>query len=379
VPFEMFQVPSRVRRCTDCTSSSAHQGGRSAQGLCACDAFRDGRHTARVLLIADGNNLAWAGFHALRRAMGAESPDEKVRAALLGLTQSVVGFAVRAGEPPAGPGTRPQPGPLPRITRLVVAFDEGRPLRRRSIFPAYQTGREGDASFMENEPYILQAIDQFTDAAAMLPLEIVRGVNAEADDLISAVVLQSTLPARIASTDRDFLQLVDDRVSIYSPVKRLVVTTANFAAVTAPRGSDERPVPFPRERYLDYRAASGDASDNLPGIPAVGTLTAAKMLACAPLDAYLDDPSLAERALGRRNQRLEAALVGEARAIVDRNRSLMNLRLGAANFPDLGPLLRRGAWNEGNFRAWVAEQRIAALEIEAACAVMSGIAEAGCK
>ncbi len=53
-----------------------------------------------MLLIADGNNLAWAGFHALRRAMGAEAPDEKVRAALLGLTQSVVGFAVRAGEPP---------------------------------------------------------------------------------------------------------------------------------------------------------------------------------------------------------------------------------------------------------------------------------------
>jgi 5'-3' exonuclease len=330
-----------------------------------------------VLLVADGNNLAWAGFHALRRAVGAESPDEKVRAALLGLTQSVVGFAVRAGEPPVGPGLRPSPGPLNNITRLVVAFDEGRPLRRRSVFPAYQTGREADPSFMENEPYILRAIDQFTDAAALLPLEIVRGLNTEADDLISAVVLQSALPARIASTDRDFLQLVDERVSIYSPVKRLVVTTANFAEATAPRGSDERPVPFPRERYLDYRAASGDASDNLPGIPAVGALTAAKMLAFAPLDAYLHDPSLAARALGRRNRRLEAALIGEARHIVARNRSLMDLRLGAANFPDLGPLLRGGTWDEAGFRAWVAEQRIAALEIEAACAAMSAIAEAG--
>jgi 5'-3' exonuclease len=328
-----------------------------------------------VLLIADGNNLAWAGFHALRRAMGAETPDEKVRAALLGLTQSVVGFAVRAGEPPVGPGMRPPPEPLARITRLVVAFDEGRPLRRRSIFPPYQTGREGDPSFMENEPYILEAIDQFTTAAAVLPLDIIRGVNTEADDLISAVVLQSNRPARIASTDRDFLQLVDERVSIYSPVKRLVITIENFADATAPRGSDDRPVVFPRERYLDYRAASGDASDNLPGIPAVGTLTAAKMLAYAPLDAYLDDPGLASLVLGRRNNRLEAALVGEAREIVARNRGLMDLHLGAASFPDLGPLLRSGCWAEADFRSWVAGQRIAALEIGAACIAMSSIAE----
>lgn len=329
-----------------------------------------------MLLIADGNNLAWAGFHALRRAMGAETPDEKVRAALLGLTQSVVGFAVRAGEPPAGPGMRPPPGHLPRITQLVVAFDEGRPIRRRSIFPPYQTGRESDPSFMENEPFVLEAIAQFSEAAAVLPLQIVRGVNVEADDLISAVVLQSELPARIASTDRDFLQLVDERVSIYSPVKRLVVTTANFAEATAPHGSDDRPVPFPRERYLDYRAASGDASDNLPGIPGVGTLSAAKMLAFAPLDAYLDDPGLAARALGRRNQRLEAALAGEGREVVARNRMLMDLRLGAASFSDLGPLLRSGAWDEPAFRAWVAAQRIAALEIGPACVTMSAIAEA---
>src|SRR5690606_10052891 len=113
--------------------------------------------------------------------------------------------------------------------------------------------------------------------AERLPITILRGKNTEADDLISAAVSQSPHEqVRIASTDKDFLQLIDERVSIYSPVKRLVITTENFTEATAPRGSDEQTIAFPRERYLDYRVASGDASDNLPGIPGVGTLTAAR-------------------------------------------------------------------------------------------------------
>ena len=145
----------------------------------------------------------------------------------------------------------------------------------------------------------------------------------------------------------------------------------------SPRGSDDKPVFFPRERYLDYRAASGDASDNLPGIPGVGTLTAAKLLAYAPLDDYFADPGLASVALGRRNQKLELALPGgEAKEAVTRNRQLMDLRLAAANFPDLTPLLSRGKWDEPGFRAWVAEQRVAGLEVDVACACMAAIAAA---
>ena len=171
-----------------------------------------------MLLIADGNNLAWAGFHALRRAMGAETAEENVRAALLGLTQSILGFASRNGEPPVTgrPATTAQAAFAfasdTQTSRLVVCFDEGRPLRRRELYPPYQTGREGNSSFMENEPFVLEGIAQFIAAASRLPLEVVRGVNTEADDLIAAVVAQAPEQrVRIASTDRDFLQLVDGR------------------------------------------------------------------------------------------------------------------------------------------------------------------------
>lgn len=331
---------------------------------------------AVMLLIADGNNLAWAGFHALRKPMAAETPELRVRATLLGLSQSVIGLIVRAGEPPPEAGMRSAPIKPGQVTRVAVVFDEGRPLRRRAIFPGYQMGRESTASFSENEQFILEGIRLFIEAAATLPIEIIRGVNAEADDLVAALALNGHAGRlRIASSDRDFLQLVDERSSIYSPQKRLVISPHNFVEATAPRDTDGRAVPFPAERYLDYRAASGDSSDDLPGIPAVGSLTAARLLAHAPMEEYFAKPSLVITVLGRRNLKLEGALYsGEAQAVFVRNRLLMDLRQGAANYPSIEELTRRGTWDAAGFRSWCTEQRIAGLDVNAASTAFEWIA-----
>jgi len=312
--------------------------------------------------------------------MKADTPERKERAALLGLAQAVFGILVRGGTPPDGRATQGRlfgGGGRAPVTQLAVAFDEGRPVRRRELFPAYQTGRETDPSFVENEPHVLAAIAAFCELAEGLPVEILRGTNTEADDLVAARALGTSGPVRIASTDRDFLQLVDERLSIYSPVKKVVVTAEDFAEHAAPRDAAGVPVVFPRERYLDFRVASGDSSDDLPGIPGMGTLTAARLLAEAPLDAYLAEPSLASRALGRRNARLEAALAsGEARAIVERNRALMDLRAAAARYPDLGPYRRTGTWEPARLERWFAEQRPFGIEREAVMDALERLAGA---
>lgn len=334
---------------------------------------------APLFIVADGNNLAWAGFHALRRPMGADTPEKKARAALLGFTQSLLGLIIRGGEPPAMPPARGMfEAPPGRVSRVAVVFDEGRPLRRRAVFPGYQLGREGDPNFIDNEPFVLDAIRQFSEIAAALPIEVVRGVNTEADDLMAALVLQSVAPhVRIASTDRDFLQLVGERVSVYAPVKRVIIDAANFATMVAPSGSDGVPVTFPAGRYLDYRAASGDASDNLPGIPGVGALTAAKLLARAPMEDYFADPGATAAALGRRNQKLEGTLeTAAARETFERNRALMDLSAAAALYPDLSPYTNTSSWDADAFRAWAKDQRIAGLDSEAACRALASLASA---
>ncbi len=328
-----------------------------------------------MLLVIDGNNVAWAGFHSLRRAMEPQTADEHVRCALLGLTQSVLGMVVRAGEPPPEPGN-PHP-PRHEITRLVVVFDEGRPVRRRAIYPPYQTGRESNPSFMEFEPVVLDGIAQFIEGMRRAPVTILRGVNTEADDLVAACLLNDEVAeyVRIASTDRDFMQLVDERLSIYSPVKRVVIDVDNFAEHASPKLSDGTPVAFPRERYLDYRAASGDTSDDLPGIPGVGAVTAARLVAYAPLDAYFDKPALATDACGRRSVKVEGALrSGEAREIVARNRELMDLRHAAKNYPSLDEYTTEGTWDEAQFTRWLKEDiRPGNLDQEAAVRAMGGL------
>src|SRR5690606_29319160 len=149
---------------------------------------------------------------------GAETPEQYVRATELGLTQSVLGLILRAGEPPPEPG-EPHP-PRHEVKRVIVVFDQGRPLRRRSIYPPYQTGRESDPSFMEHEQHVLQGIAGFIEGMQSAPVTILRGVNTEADDLIAASVLNDGVEeaeghVRIASTDRDFMQLVGGELSIY--------------------------------------------------------------------------------------------------------------------------------------------------------------------
>ena len=334
-----------------------------------------------MLVIADGNNLAWAAFHSLGRAMGAETREQHVRATLLGLSQSIIGTVARGGapfEPTAQMSFDPDPR-FPPVTKLAVVFDEGRPLRRRQIWPAYQTGREGQSSFLDNEPYVLEAISQFSEAAlGCLPITILRGENTEADDLAATLTLREPGPVRIVSSDRDFLQLVDARVSVFAFVKKLLIDDSNFEDEVLPRPKGGPPVVFPRDRFVDYRALSGDSSDDLPGVPGVGTLTAAKLLAAHPVEAYLDSPQFVAEALGRANRKVEEAFrSGEAATVIERNRSLMDLRLAAKRYPDLGPYRRRGEWDEAGFRGWLKQLRAGRLDPDGAVAVMAGIAAAG--
>ncbi len=308
-----------------------------------------------MFLLIDGNNLAWAGYYALERAMKPDTDERRDRVAMLGLAAGVLGVIARAGEPPGSETAG-------RVTRVAICFDEGRPLRRRAMYPPYQTGRERDPKFMANEAMILRAIGGFSSVAAgSLPVEIVRGENTEADDLIAGLVqANASTQKRIVSTDRDFLQLIDKTTSIYAPVKKLVIDVTNFAEAVMPKGCKRM---FERARYLDYRALIGDPSDDLPGVPGIGPVTAVAMLAHAPLDSYFGDPAAVRLAVGRKSERVERAFAdGAALETVERNRALMNLRLPAPCWSQLDALTTRGTWDRFAFEAWFDDQKISAVE-----------------
>ena len=349
--------------------------------------LRTTNHTLpTMILLLDGNNLAWAGYYGLERAMKPDSPERKHRVALLGLASMLLGAIARAGEPPTGnvaPSTdrtgvalrrQTRERNRPKLTRVAIAFDEGRPLRRRELFPAYQTGREGDPKFIENEPTILAAIDEFCAMCkSMLPFDVLRGTNTEADDLIAGVVHHNPkADKRIVSTDRDFLQLLGPKTTVYSPVKKVVIDESNFEQEAMPKTSSGAIASFPRERFLDYRALIGDPSDNLPGVPGIGSLTAAKLLAAHPLDDYFKPaaaPSvkrpggLVREVSGRKSAAVEKAFAeGTALEVVNRNRTLMDLRLPAPCWDNLPGHTTTGTYDPKALEAWLEEQKLTTVD-----------------
>lgn len=313
---------------------------------------------APMFLILDGNNLAWAGYYALERAMKPDDGERRARVAMLGLGASVLGTIGRGGGPPGV-------SPIAQLTRVALCFDEGRPVRRRTMYPGYQTGRENDAKFIANEPTILGAIAEFCERACPhLPIDVVRGTNTEADDLIAGLAqAHGDERIRVVSTDRDFYQLIGPLLDVYAPVKKLVIGEHNFDDTALPKTSSGKPIVFPRGRFLDYRALTGDSSDDLPGVPGIGPLSAAKLLAAAPLDNYFGDARRVRAALERKNEAVERAFAdGSAARIVDRNRTLMNLRLPAPCWDELDALTSRGTWDRAQFEAWFREERFGAVD-----------------
>ena len=84
----------------------------------------------------------------------------------------------------------------------------------------------------------------------------------EADDTM-AYISQQLLPKSdciIMSTDKDFLQLVDDRVKVWSPTKKKLY---NKQAILDEYG-------IPSRNILTYRILDGDKSDNIKGVPGAG-------------------------------------------------------------------------------------------------------------
>jgi len=76
------------------------------------------------------------------------------------------------------------------------------------------------------------------------------------------------MPVLIVSGDKDLAQLIDPQVRMLDTMKNVVTDIAGV----------EQKFGVPPSRIVDYLALVGDSSDNIPGIPGVGPVTAAKWL-----------------------------------------------------------------------------------------------------
>ena len=148
---------------------------------------------------------------------------------------------------------------------LLVAFDSRGKVFRHDMYPEYKANRPPmPEDLAEQIPFIKRFV-----ASSNIPVLETAGV--EADDLIASVtskLKQEGHEVIIVSGDKDLLQLVDEEVVMWDPMKDKTMDR---------EGVLEKYKVQP-EVLLDLFALIGDSSDNVPGVPGVGPKTAEKLI-----------------------------------------------------------------------------------------------------
>ncbi len=151
------------------------------------------------------------------------------------------------------------------VTHAAIVFDSGSKTFRNEIFPAYKANRP---------PCPEDLIPQFPivrEAAEALNLAILEKIGFEADDIIATLAKKYSVEDNkilIVSSDKDLMQLVDDRVLMYDAMKNKMIGAAEVK---------EKFFVGP-DKVLDILALMGDASDNIPGVRGIGPKTAAELI-----------------------------------------------------------------------------------------------------
>ena len=152
---------------------------------------------------------------------------------------------------------------------LALTFDTGAPTFRHKMFEAYKANRPPvDEELLQQLPMLYEIIDL---------LNIPRiGIDGwEADDVMGTLARQaeaSGMEVFLVTGDKDFYQLVTDRVKVYTLPRK-----GDTPTVYDPKGVEEK-FGVPPEKVIDTMGLMGDVSDNVPGVPKVGPKTAVSLI-----------------------------------------------------------------------------------------------------
>ncbi|MBT6777037.1 DNA polymerase I [bacterium] len=152
---------------------------------------------------------------------------------------------------------------------LVCAFDSKEKTFRHKMYSSYKANRpEMPLELQQQIPHLWEVLEAMN-------IPVLRKPGFEADDIIGTItnsVSDSQIESYIVSGDKDFMQLINDKVFLYAPGKR------NYPPVIYDRQGVIKKWGLPPEKIIDLLALMGDSSDNVPGVSGVGVKTAVKLL-----------------------------------------------------------------------------------------------------
>jgi DNA polymerase-1 len=201
----------------------------------------------RRLLLVDGHAFAYRAFFAIRSLSSPEGA----------ATNAIYGFIRMLGRIQA----------QVRPSHLAVVWDGGLAAERTALHPDYKAQRPDMPRDLEHQ---LDQIVAYLHAAGIVSL---LQDSCEADDVIAALTRQAAahgLQVVIASSDKDFMQLVSPEVRLLNPQDK-TDTLWGVEEVRAKTG-------VAPTQIVDWLSLTGDAVDNIRGVPGVGAKTATDLL-----------------------------------------------------------------------------------------------------
>ena len=256
------------------------------------------------VLIVDGLNLYLRAF----AVNGALNDNGVPVGGLTGFLRSLA-YAIREVNP----------------TRVIIAYDgQGGSQRRRKIHPEYKANRKPgkritrwDAfkNATEEKDAMKIQFSRLVEYLEFLPINVISIDRIEADDTI-AYIAHTLLDqdVTIMSADQDFLQLVNERITVWSPIKKKFYTPRMVM--------DDYGVPA--HNFLMYKVLMGDKSDNIEGVKGLGPKKLPKIVPDLLTQTTLDLDFILEHA-GKGEEPMHKK-ISESETQLRLNEELMDLK-----------------------------------------------------
>lgn len=199
------------------------------------------------LLIVDGHAYAYRSYFAIREL---SAPDGSP-------TNAIYGF-IKALEK-----LRRELSP----THCAVIWDGGLDEERLKLLPEYKAQRP------EMPDALRQQMDGMARHLVASGVTTIRRDGQEADDIIAGIALSAAndgAKVMIASPDKDFMQLVDERIGIINPNDK---TGGLWGSAEVQKKTGVLP-----SQIVDWLSLTGDSVDGIKGVEGVGPKTATKLL-----------------------------------------------------------------------------------------------------
>ena len=198
------------------------------------------------VIIIDATAFVFRAYHAMRPLTAA---DGTPTGALFGYSQMLMNLLKDS-----------------RPDHVAAVFDAPGPSFRKDLYEQYKAHRP------ETPEEIRVQIPLCMEFSRLIGIPVFSMVGYEADDIIATIATRWPVGddrVVIYSSDKDLMQLVDGRVTMFDPMRDKVYD---------PAGVFEKFRVQPSQ-VGDYLALVGDTSDNVPGVPGIGAKGAAKLLA----------------------------------------------------------------------------------------------------